>query len=1038
MKKTFSVLILTVLIFFSSVCHGDESALFLSDVDPDALIIVDISGSMGWTPAGDTLYNQSSSCSKGTAFYATSGSGHTNSCQVGQWDAPKFGDDENCAGPYYHPSSYTYPSGTTGCTEKAPSGHAVNCSRHFIAQRAIKKILDADGNGTVDNNDYNILKIRFGYMRFLGCAPDVYGFDYAGNYSSGCIQKKVDIGADKYGSIWSTVSSEKRNYSGTHLAETMNEAKSYLDYHKSTDDAKACRQKFVIFITDGADTLTCNGTGSESQSDQYKRRKATVAKAKILADAGYKVFMVGFGAVMPEELRYTLEWAAYFGGTYNPSVTQTGDTSAIQVSSDPCNEGSVNDPATAPLSGYALLATNASELNQALNMAVNLIRESIYTFSVTSVAASRTPAENYLYEASFKPMNSTPMWRGYLTKYALNTDGSVGSVVWEAGQTLKSKDPATRNMFTYKNGAFFDFKIGTSSGTKASDWQTYLGASSTTHATEIVGYIRGEDAYNPDKWKLGDIFHSGPIFIGSPSNYYIDIRYPSAFETFRTNNKTRERLIVVGANDGQFHGFQAASSDGTEKWSFIPPNLLKKLQYLAHMSDLTMAPHSYFVDGQVSVADVWLGSGDGTTKDANDWTTLLVFGQGKGVRDNSNNTAFLWSSSASCDSNFQNTYDSTYKYYCGYYALVVTATAASRPAFKWIVKPQNDAQGKYMGEPWSKMVMGRVVINGSEKWVGFIGGGYGLGQAFFVVNLSDGNILWSYTRDNPDVGIPDMSYAIPATPAIVDLDNDGFIDRAYVGDLGGNMWKFDFCKKDDGTNCNIANWKAKGFYQASTARPIYVTPSIAQGSVWVMWGTGDKEDPKNSNTNDSFYAVEDEDLSSPITGGDLENITQEGKTYQGKKPGWKIDLAKGEKVIFDPAVFAGIVFFTTYTPPSGSDPCEQSGTARLYAIAMTRLVINGVTYDPGAGVLTEPANKSSTAGGQRSIVLGSGMAKSPVFSQKPAPGGPTDFYISLSGGESGNTQIISTSQLGDSPLKNRLADTAPSSQMIHWKDGRIQ
>ena len=40
---------------------------------------------------------------------------------------------------------------------------------------------------------------------------------------------------------------------------------------------------------------------------------------------------------------------------------------------------------------------------------------------------------------------------------------------------------------------------------------------------------------------------------------------------------------------------------------------------------------------------------------------------------------------------------------------------------------------------------------------------------------------------------------IPGFPAIVDRDNDGFIDTAYVGDLAGNLWKFTFCPFDPDT-----------------------------------------------------------------------------------------------------------------------------------------------------------------------------------------------------------------------------------------------
>jgi len=58
--------------------------------------------------------------------------------------------------------------------------------------------------------------------------------------------------------------------------------------------------------------------------------------------------------------------------------------------------------------------------------------------------------------------------------------------------------------------------------------------------------------------------------------------------------------------------------------------------------------------------------------------------------------------------------------------------------------------------------------------------------------------------------------------------------------------------------------------------------------------------------------------------------------------GWfiRFDENAGEKVVASPRVFGGVVYFTTYTPSSGSggstgDPCVAStvrGVARLYAL----------------------------------------------------------------------------------------------------------
>ena len=164
--------------------------------------------------------------------------------------------------------------------------------------------MDDNDDNTINTQDETSLGIRFGFMRFRD------GNDTAGDYNagnnrlarkntSGCTESTSTSDALGIGSsfsdIYNRVNCESGN-SGTPLASSLNEAILYLDEHKAGDTSKACRKKFVILVTDGADTYTCSGTGGETQVDQYKRRRESVAKTKALSDAGYKVFVVGFGA----------------------------------------------------------------------------------------------------------------------------------------------------------------------------------------------------------------------------------------------------------------------------------------------------------------------------------------------------------------------------------------------------------------------------------------------------------------------------------------------------------------------------------------------------------------------------------------------------------------------------------------------------------------------------------------------------------------------------------------------------------------------
>ena len=204
--------------------------------------------------------------------------------------------------------------------------------------------------------------------------------DTGNDYSSGCNRLIWPIGS-RYSRIYcngsnncsitdaSTPSINAEDATGgTIIVSALREAKLYLDANKAADSAKDCRQKFVILVTDGMDTFSCGGSGTEFQSTQYQRRRESVLKAKQLADAGYRVFVVGFGASMPDVMKNTLNWMAYYGNTDDPSISNTGNSYAYdpslvttcQISATPASAAATttatpntNDPGNLALSGYA-------------------------------------------------------------------------------------------------------------------------------------------------------------------------------------------------------------------------------------------------------------------------------------------------------------------------------------------------------------------------------------------------------------------------------------------------------------------------------------------------------------------------------------------------------------------------------------------------------------------------------------------------------------------------------------------------------------
>jgi type IV pilus assembly protein PilY1 len=293
------------------------------------------------------------------------------------------------------------------------------------------------------------------------------------------------------------------------------------------------------------------------------------------------------------------------------------------------------------------------------------------------------------------------------------------------------------------------------------------------------------------------------------------------------------------------------------------------------------------------------------------------------------------------------------------------------------------------------------------------------GKGFYVVDLSNGSILWSYTHGNDGTN---MIYPFPGSAAMLDLDLDGFVDTVYMGDTGGNMWRFRFCKASDGPSCTQANWTASRLFAAGGApygQPIYTQPAVAKdatGNLWIYWGTGDRVNLESASTTDYFFAVkESADFTGTRTPANLQDISGASQLYTDtSKNGWFMQMPNtGEKVLAEPSVFSGVVYFTSYVPPSGSDPCNAAGTSNLY----------GVTFNTGGGTFDSGGSKV------RSMTLGAGTAMAPVISFNPY-GNQPDLYVTLSGG--GGT-AASTKRAPVNP-----GNFANKTNILYWRDRRVQ
>ena len=520
-------------------------------------------------------------------------------------------------------------------------------------------------------------------------------------------------------------------------------------------------------------------------------------------------------------------------------------------------------------------------------------------------------------------------------------------------------------MWTLKNGTMTRFNT-----TNITDADLGTGTSTTTCTAagdcitgctcgNVVGFYQGNTTASPsenlEQWFLGDLYHTNPVLVQTPNQYFFDPRectpasgsssYASFYASNQRSSALGNQLILAGGNDGQLHAFTTGSGSdptagGKEVWSFIPPNLLQKIAPIAHndhSNRSALNSHDFFVDGPLTEKDaVWLPSaaGTGITKNAADWKSILILEEGQGSGN------FLWSSSSNCyvpyttSTGFSATYDPTnYPYYCGLYALNVTNTSSTQPIYLWNLQPTS-AQAPYLGQAWSKMQIGRVKISGNEKWVGFMGGGYdgtsctpaaggaiselctsvatgSSGKSFNVVDLTNGQILWQFTYGTAATSTtnPNMTFDLAGAPIAFDMDGDGFVDTAYIGDLGGNIWRFRFCTADPLCSscglssytasspctsasypvpppalspltygaCGTSSWKGSLFFQstdaergsglaspANTHKQIFTQPQASidnNGNWWIFWGTGESANPTfelstdTSTTKNRLYGV---------------------------------------------------------------------------------------------------------------------------------------------------------------------------------------
>ncbi|MEZ4524405.1 MAG: PilC/PilY family type IV pilus protein [Desulfobacterales bacterium] len=305
-------------------------------------------------------------------------------------------------------------------------------------------------------------------------------------------------------------------------------------------------------------------------------------------------------------------------------------------------------------------------------------------------------------------------------------------------------------------------------------------------------------------------------------------------------------------------------------------------------------------------------------------------------------------------------------------------TSPDSPTLLWWID-QNTAGFSELGESWSEPSFGKVKTSASDTDgtdVVFLGGGYSAdntkGRALFVVNLKTGALVKAFTSSS-------MTFSFPSAAFPVDIQNNGFTDKVYIGDIGGQMWRFASVDSAQGIKYadeNINTWTAHVLFSApqdttkATAadRKFFYPPTVTLEKNFdlVFMTTGDRENPCDSETSDKIYAVKDDHDDTTVYESNLTNVTSSTNATidYGTSDGWYINLSTGEKPLSNGTVFYGVYYVTTFTPIT-DDPCAIGGIGKLW----------GVGYKNG-NVISE-LNFSGDSG--RSTSLGGGIPSKPVL-----------------------------------------------------------
>ena len=606
--------------------------------------------------------------------------------------------------------------------------------------------------------------------------------------------------------------------------------------------------------------------------------------------------------------------------------------------------------------------SSSADINEAfsaiIQSAVNL--DSTFVAPSTSVnLQNRLVNSNDVYFAMFSP-GTTTRWDGNLKRYAfaanatsgdleivdsedlaiLDEDGVIvddaksfwsnvndGSTVGLGGAA--SQQTLTRNLYVSLDTSSADTGL-TEFDEENTDEITkdLLGIPGATddYRTSLLKWARGVDIkdydgdgdYTEVRAQMGDPLHSTQHIF----TYAGD-----------TESDDPQTLIFVGTNEGFLHAIDV--DDGTEEFAYIPGELLSNLDYYYRDNPVDNNSRPYGLDGEVTG---WHNDLDNNgIVDGLD-TAYLYIGMRRGGRN--------------------------------YYALDVTDP--NSPELLWTIKGGTE-NFEELGQTWSRPIKAKVKYLGNDKDVLFFAAGYdpinddedsrsdresadNYGAGLFMVDATTGEKIVS--RDVDDFSA--MVYSIPSDLRVINPDGDDYSNSIFVGDTGGQLWRFDINNGASSDNSFLTGTVLADMGGLATVdnRQFFHEPDVAVISsvpgasfLNIAIGSGTRPDPNSLIVENGFYSIRDVNIygapfdadgalaySDTLDEADLVNVTSTSgseDTSGNISNGWYFRMPfSGEKVLSTALTVNNKLFFTSYAPITEvEDICAaQIGAGYVYSL----------------------------------------------------------------------------------------------------------